>query len=87
MSTPSLPILALSRIDGDQVLRGYKLTPDEQKLFKELDAATCILLMDAPIRDYHDVAVRIGEKYGLTRQQSVAFFMRAMLSTFEEAEG
>lgn len=87
MSTLSLPILALSRTDGDQVLRGYKLTPDEQKLFKELDAATCLMLMDAPIRDYHDVAARIGEKYGLTRQQSVAFFMRAMLSTFEEAEG
>lgn len=83
----SLPILALSRTGGDQMLRGHKLMPDEQKLFEELDQATCILLMDAPIRNYHDVAARIGAKYGLTRQQSVAFFMRAMLSTFEEAEG
>ena len=87
MSTLSLPILALSRNDGDHALLGYKLTPDEQKLFKEIDAATCNLLMDAPIRDYHDVAARIGANYGLTRQQSVAFFMRAMLSMFEEAEG
>lgn len=35
MSKLSLPILALSRTDGEQVLRGYKLTPDEQKLFKD----------------------------------------------------
>ena len=87
MSTLSLPILALSRTDGDQALRGYKLTPDEQKLFKEIDAATNNLLMDAPLLDYYAVVGRIGAKYGLTYHQSVAFFMRAMLSTFEEAEG
>ena len=86
MSMLSLPILNLPRTDGDQVLRGYKLTPDEQKLFKELDEATRNLLMDVPIQDYHAVAAGIGAKYGLTHQQSAAFFMRAMLSTFEEAE-
>ena len=85
MSTLSLPILALFRTDGDQVLRGYKLTSDEQKLFKEIDEATRNLLMDVPIQDYHAVAAGIGAKYGLTHQQSAAFFMRAMLSTFEEA--
>lgn len=86
MSTLSLPILALSRTDGDQVLRGYKLTSDEQKLFKEIDEATRNLLMDVPIQDYHAVAAGIGAKYGLTHHQSAAFFMRAMLSTFEGAE-
>jgi len=86
MSTLSLPILALSRTDGDQVLRGYKLTSDEQKLFKEIDEATRNLLMDVPIQDYHAVAAGIGAKCGLTHKQSAAFFMRAMLSTFEEAE-
>jgi len=86
MNMLSLPILALPRTDGDQVLLGYNLTPDEQKLFKEIDAATCNLLVDVPIQDYHAIAARIGAKYGLTHQQSAAFFMRAMLSTFEEAE-
>lgn len=86
MITLSLPILNLPRAAGPQALLGYKLTPDEQNLFKEIDEATSIRLMDIPIQDYHAVAARIGAKYGLTYQQSVAFFMRAMLSTFEEAE-
>ena len=77
------PILNVPRDEGDGALLDYKLTAQERELFKEIDSATAALPEDAPSEADHFVAARIGATKDLTRQQSIAFFIRTTFSMFE----
>jgi hypothetical protein len=77
------PVLSIQRSEDSNVLLGYQLTPKEKQLFKEIDTEAAKLPADAALSAYHQLAVRIGERYGLTPDQSVAFFTRTTLSEFE----
>ena len=78
-----LPVLGIRRSAGDNALLNHKLTDDEKVLFKEMDSATASLPEDADQSQYHQVVSEIGAKYGLSRQQSVAFWTRTTFMVFE----
>ena len=61
----------------------YQLTPEEKKLFRAIDDAAGKLPAGAPLKQYHEIAAKIGSEFGLDRVQSVAFFVRTTLSMFE----
>lgn len=77
------PILAFRRSQGDDVLVGYQLTPLESSLFREMDSAGLELPVDADLDRYYSVIVPIGAKHGLDAAQSIAFWTRTTLSSFE----
>ncbi|MDX6007969.1 hypothetical protein [Cupriavidus necator] len=78
------PILTIPRSDNSDVLLRYKLTAREKTLFKEIDSETAKLSPTAELSEYHDVAIRVSRKYGLSTDQSVAFFTRTTFSEFEQ---
>ncbi len=78
------PILAIHRPDNSNALFRHKLTAHEKTLFKEIDSETAKLSPTADLSEYHDVAIRVGRRYGLTPDQSVAFFTRTTFSEFEQ---
>lgn len=77
------PILSIPRSASADALLKYKLTNEEKKLFKEVDRECAKLPKDAELDAYHKVAVEIGGRYGLTPDQSIAFFTRTTFSAFE----
>lgn len=79
----SFPILAIPRSAGSDALLAHELTPEEKRLFKEIDAKTAALPRNAEASAYHAVAIEIGKRYGLSSAQSIAFFMRTTFSEFE----
>ena len=82
-SAASFPILAIQRSAGSDALLAHELTPEEQRLFKEIDARTAALPESSELSAYHEVAIRIGRHYGLSPAQSVAFFTRTTFGEFE----
>lgn len=78
-----LPVLKIQRLQGDQALLDHELTPNEQKLFKEMDKATAGIAEDSNLEAYYAAIVLIGAKYGLNRQQSIAFWTRTTFMLFE----
>jgi hypothetical protein len=79
----SYPILAIPRTAGADALLKYELTPRERVLFKEIDAKTTALPSDATSAQFRTVAAQVGRRFGLTPEQSYAFFVRATFSEFE----
>jgi hypothetical protein len=78
------PILAIPKSTNSDALLGYKLTDRERSLFKEMDAEAGKLPASANLPAYHEVAIRVGKKYGLSAIQAVAFFTRTTFSEFEQ---
>lgn len=79
----TFPILAIPRTAGESALLKYELTPEERKLFKELDAQTAELPRNASTEAYRSVAANVGRRHGLSPEESYAFFMRTTFSAFE----
>jgi hypothetical protein len=77
------PILAIPRGEKSDVLLRYKLNEREKALFKEMDAETAKLPIKSSLLAYHEVAARVGKRYGLSPSQGIAFFTRATFSEFE----
>lgn len=77
------PILAIPKTAGSSALLKYELTSQERKLFVEMDTRTAKLPRDATTAEYHAVAAEVGKKYGLSREESIAFFVRTTFSYFE----
>jgi hypothetical protein len=77
------PILAIPRTAGARALLDHELTPKEHELFLEMDAKTGQLPRDAASTEYHAVAIQVGNRHGLTPEQSIAFFFRTTLGSFE----
>jgi hypothetical protein len=78
-----LPVLKIRRAQGDDALLKHKLNDDEKKLFKEMDTATGELPEDTDLEDYHRLVSEIGAKYGLSKEQSIAFWTRTTFMVFE----
>ena len=77
------PILAIPKTGSTSALLKYELTPREHKLFLEMDERTAKLPRDATSAEYHAAVAEVGKKYGLTRGQSIAFFVRTTFGYFE----
>ena len=78
-----LPILKIKSSDGDEALLHHELTEAELELFDEMDTATDALKAKSPLSSYHQIAVDVGAKHGLTSRESVAFWTRTCLMIFE----
>lgn len=78
-----LPILRFAREAGEDVLLGYQLTPPENELFEEMDAATAEIDPDSELEAYYEVVIPIGARRGLSPPESIAFWTRTTLSSFE----
>ena len=77
------PVLSILRNAGADALLHHKLTEPEKLLFKAIDSETLKLPKMALESAYHEVVVRVGAKYGLSPEQSIAFFARTTLGEFE----
>lgn len=78
-----LPILNIPPSAGDDALLHYELTPDEQQLFNLFDTAAGELPEDADLPEYHSIVAKLGQEFGLTPEQSIAFWTRTTFSMFE----
>jgi hypothetical protein len=78
-----LPILKILRWQGDDALLNHKLTPDEKRVFEVFDSATAKLPENVDLSEYHRTVVALGEVFGLTAEQSIAFWARATFMLFE----
>ena len=78
-----LPILKIRRSQGDDALLEHQLTADEQRLFKVFDKATTKLPKGTDLSEYHQTVAGLGEQFGLTPQQCIAFWTRTTFSMFE----
>lgn len=84
MSASNLfPILRFDRKGSDDVLLAYQLTPKEEELLEELEAATAEIDPDAELEAYYEVVIPIGARRGLSAAESIAFWTRTTLSSFE----
>ena len=77
------PVLRFDRKGSDDVLLGYQLTPQEQELFAEMDAATAEIDPDSELEAYYVIVIPLGERRGLSPPESIAFWTRTTLSSFE----
>ena len=77
------PILSIPESAGVDALLRHPLTREEHALFDEIEAETAKLPADANPARYHDMAVKIGKRSGLTYAQGIAFFVRTTFSQFE----
>jgi hypothetical protein len=77
------PVLKIQRAEGHNALLGYKMTAKEKKLFQAIDQKCARLPIKSELVEYHKVAIQVGKKYGLSRDQSIAFFTRTTFSKFE----
>jgi hypothetical protein len=75
--------LTSRRSEGDDALLNHKLTADEQRVFKVFDSATAKLAKDAEQSEYHQTVAALGKQFGLTEEQSIAFWTRTTFSMFE----
>jgi hypothetical protein len=78
-----LPVLKIRRSLGDDALAAHKLTADEQRVFKVFDSATAKLPEDSDTSEYHRLVAELGEQFGLTPDQSIAFWTRTTFMLFE----
>jgi hypothetical protein len=78
-----LPVLEIRRSQGDNALLSHKLTADEQRVIKVFDSATAKLAEDAELSEYHRAVAELGHQFGLTSEQSVAFWTRTTFMLFE----
>jgi hypothetical protein len=79
----NLPILHIRRSEGDAALAAHRLTSDEQRVFRVLDALTGQLPGDAEQSAYHRTVAEAGAAFGLSPGQSVAFWTRTTFRVFE----
>jgi hypothetical protein len=79
----TLPVLKIRRAEGDEALLRHKLTADEKRVFGVFDKATAKLPKDTDLSDYHRVVVKLGEQFGLTPPESIAFWTRTTFMLFE----
>lgn len=79
-SKESLPILQIKHSEGGDALLDHELTPLEQKIFQEMNAATSVLPKkedsQEDLQQVHQAIIPIGKKYGLSEEESVAFWTR-----------
>lgn len=89
-SAPSLatgfPVLDCAREDGDQVLLDHEMTSDERVLFQRMDEAVASANNDDDIEADYAIVEAIGADNGLTRRQSIAFWIRTTFRIFEPEE-
>jgi len=78
-----LPILEITRVQGENALLAYKRTEAERRLFQEMDGEAAKLPESASLDEYHDIVAIVGTRHGLTRWQSIAFWTRTAFSIFE----
>jgi hypothetical protein len=78
-----LPVLKIRRSKGENALLNHKLTADEQQVFRVFDAATAKLPKGADLSKYQQVVAELGEQFGLTPEQSIAFWTRTTFMMFE----
>jgi hypothetical protein len=78
-----LPVLKIRRTQGDDALLSHKLTADEKRLFKVFDTATAKLPKGTDLSEYHTKVAELGEQFGLTPGQSIAFWTRTTFRIFE----
>ena len=50
---------------------------------KVFDSTTAKLPPDADLSDYHQIIAELGEQFGLTQEQSIAFWTRTTFMLFE----
>ncbi|UCH88584.1 MAG: hypothetical protein JSV49_10055 [Thermoplasmata archaeon] len=81
----NLPILQYIAEQGDNKLLNHEITTDEKALFRELDAATAAVDSDQ-LEAIYEVIVPIGAKYGLSRNETIAFWTRCTFGIFEPCE-
>ena len=55
----------------------------QRKLFKEMDSKTTGVPHMAPVTEYSSIVAKVGSRYGLTAEESFAFFLRTTFSVFE----
>ena len=79
----NLPVLDYTPYQGDQVLLDHKLTKDESQLFREMDRAVVQAENGDDIEKDYNLVAEIGAKHGITREQSIAFWIRTTFSFFE----
>lgn len=77
------PILAIHKAAGESALLKHELTPEERKLFKEMDAQTANVPHNAPASAYRSIVTKVGQQHGLSPEESFAFFLRTTFSVFE----
>ena len=80
---PDLPILEISRDDGEQALLDHVLTDDERHLFTLMDSSTIQIPEDSELEAFHVIVEQIGVHYGLTRAQGIALWTRITFGLFE----
>jgi hypothetical protein len=79
----ALPILEIPRSENCDALKHHELTGDEFTVFAAFEKAVEPLAFGSYPSEYHRVVEDAGKQFGLTPQQSVAFFIRTTLLMFE----
>ena len=82
-ASKTYPILAIPKSSGEESLLNYELTPEERRLFKEMDLQTARVPHLAPVTEYRSIAADVGRRFGLSPEESFAFFLRTTFSVFE----
>jgi hypothetical protein len=78
-----LPTLEIPRSENSDALKHHEMTADEFTVFAAFEKAVEPLAFGSYPSEYHRVVEEAGKQFGLTPQQSVAFFIRTTLLTFE----
>ena len=85
-----LPILNIKPSQGQAALLAYNLTEKEKMVFQDMDKASSPVPEsqnpEQDLENVYKVIVPIGAKYGLDRNQSIAFWTRVTFSLFERDE-
>jgi hypothetical protein len=78
-----LPVLEIPRSEDLHALQHYELNADEATVFAAFEDAVEPLPLGSYPSQYHLAVEQAGKKFNLTPEQSVAFFIRTTLLTFE----
>ena len=79
----NLPILEMPRSEDCEALKHHEMIADELTVFAAFERAVEPLAFGSYPSEYHRVIEESGKQFGLTPEQSVAFFIRTTLLTFE----
>lgn len=80
-----LPILRYTADQGEDQLVEHEMTDEEKALLSELDEASAAVESDDP-EDTYAVITPIGAAHGLSKNETIAFWVRTTFAMFEPAE-